>query len=81
MSSEVEYTYETIRRIRKRMQMKVNRLLHLAGKMSRSDNKHISKGSGSGAALILRAHTWQNACVLLDEELEALEWQMKKKKI
>ena len=64
--ADLQLAYGILKRLYRRMQMKGVRLLQIARK---------KKGS---SVLLYRAYTWEEACRLLEVEMENLKCQIKK---
>ena len=66
LKPELIHTKEVLRRLYRRMQMRGVRLLQLARK------------GHNNSTLLYRAYTWEEACRMLEIEMEAIECQIKK---
>jgi hypothetical protein len=65
-SLNAKATYGVLKRIYRRMQMRSVRMMQIARK-----GKHSS-------SLLYRAYTWEEACRMIEREMEVLECQIKK---
>lgn len=66
LKPELVLTKETLRRLYRRMQMRGVRMLQVA------------RQKKSSSTLLYRAYTWEQACRMIEVEMENIECQIKK---
>lgn len=63
---EARFAYGILKRLYRRMQMRGVRIMQVARKKSRQ------------STLLYRAYTWEEACRMIEREMEVLECQIKR---